>query len=220
MIEAFLASTGSEWKPEPIDVALRAHEEWYKGDGAYGDGSEFHWDYYNSYVIQPFLLEVLELLAPVTNQWNHHREPILQRARRYAAVQERLIAPDGSYPPLGRSISYRCGAFHHLATIAWKGELPEELAPAQVRGALSAVIARTLGAEGTFDEAGWLRVGRAGHQPMLAESYISTGSLYLCTLAFLPLGLKPSNPFWSAAPEPWGASKIWIGVDTKADHAI
>ena len=32
---------------------------WYKGDGVYGDGPPFHWDYYNSFVIQPMLLNIL-----------------------------------------------------------------------------------------------------------------------------------------------------------------
>ncbi|RYD61255.1 MAG: DUF2264 domain-containing protein [Verrucomicrobiaceae bacterium] len=220
MIEAFLASAGAEWKPEPVDTALRAHEEWYKGDGAYGDGPPFHWDYYNSYVIQPFLLDVLELLAPVTNRWQELHENILKRARRFAAVQERFVAPDGSFPPLGRSIVYRCGAFHHLAAMALRRQLPEEVSPAQVREALAAVIHRTLGAAGTFDDAGWLRIGLAGHQPALAESYISTGSLYLCTCAFLPLGLSPAEPFWSEPAADWTSKKIWSGGDLPADHAI
>ena len=38
----------------------------------------------------------------------------LANGLRYAAVQERLIAPDGTFPALGRSIAYRCGAFHLL----------------------------------------------------------------------------------------------------------
>ncbi|MHA3772480.1 DUF2264 domain-containing protein [Verrucomicrobiota bacterium sgz303538] len=220
MIEAFLASVGAEWKPEPIETALRAHEEWYKGDGVYGDGPDFHWDYYNSYVIQPFLPDVLDLASPVTNRWDGFREEILKRARRYAAVQERLIAPDGSYPPLGRSITYRCGTFHHLAAMALRKQLPEGITPAQVREALTAVIRRTLGAPQTFDEAGWLRIGLAGHQPGLAEGYISTGSLYLCTFAFLPLGLSPGDPFWSDAAIDWTSKKLWGGTDLTADHAI
>jgi hypothetical protein len=219
-IEAFLASVGAEWQPEPIDVAIKAHEEWYRGDGAYGDGPNYHWDYYNSYVIQPMLLAVLDLIAPVDQRWNDHRDPVLQRARRYAAVQERLIAPDGSYPPLGRSITYRCGAFHHLAAMALWRDLPTGVAPAQVRGALSAVIRRTLGAPGTFDADGWLRIGLCGHQPSLGERYISTGSLYLCTFAFLPLGLPLADEFWSAPAEDWTSRKLWTGVDAPADHAI
>ena len=220
VIEAFLASAGAEWQPEPIEVAIKAHEEWYKGDGAYGDGPDYHWDYYNSYVIQPLLLAVLDLVAPVDGRWNHLRDPVLKRARRYAAVQERLIAPDGSYPPLGRSIAYCCGAFHHLATMALRRDLPVGVAPAQVRSALSAVIRRTLGAPDTFDEGGWLRIGLAGHQPSLGENYISTGSLYLCTFAFLPLGLAPADEFWSAPAADWTSRKLWSGTDLPADHAI
>jgi hypothetical protein len=219
IIEAFLASVGAEWQAERIDKAVTAHEAWYKGDGAYGDGPSFHWDYYNSYVIQPFYIETLDLIAPVADKWAGLRGSVMQRAHRYAAIQERMIAPDGSYPPLGRSITYRCGAFHHLAMMAWRHELPQELAPAQVRGALSAVIHRTLGAPETFDAKGWLRIGLAGAQPQLAERYISTGSLYLCTLAFLPLGLAPADPFWSAPPEDWTAKKLWSGKNLSADHA-
>lgn len=35
----------------------------YKGDGAYGDGKMFHWDYYNSYVMQPMLIDDLTQVA-------------------------------------------------------------------------------------------------------------------------------------------------------------
>ena len=219
MIEAFLASLGVAWQSEPIALAIQAHEEWYEGDGAYGDGPHFRWDYYDSYVIQPLLLTVLDLIAPVDARWNHFQAKVRERARRYAAVQERFIAPDGSYPPIGRSLAYRCGAFHHLATMALRRDLPSGVTPSQVRGALSAVIERTLGAPRTF-ERGWLRIGLAGHQPSLGESYISTGSLYLCTFAFLPLGLGPVDEFWSAPAADWTSRKLWSGVDQPADHAM
>lgn len=220
VIEAFLASIGAAWLPGPVGKALSSHEEWYQGDGAYGDGPHFHWDYYNSFVIQPMLLGVLDLLTPVDPRWRTHQAAVRKRAVRYAAVQERSIATDGSYPPLGRSLTYRCGAFHHLAAMALRGELPEGVAPAQVRGALGAVIQRTLGAADTFDAAGWLRIGLAGHQPALAESYISTGSLYLCTLAFLPLGLPPAEAFWSGPAADWTSRQIWSGANVPADHAV
>ena len=47
----------------------------------------------------------------------------------------------------------------------------------------------------TFDKNGWLQIGVYGHQPGVAEVYISTGSLYLCSEAFLMLGLPPGDPF-------------------------
>jgi hypothetical protein len=220
MVETFLAVSGTEWSREPIELALRSHEQWYKGDGVYGDGPEFHWDYYNSFVIQPFLVDVLEQIGTRTSQWTSLLGPVLRRAHRYAAIQERLIAPDGSYPVVGRSIAYRCGAFQLLAQIALRNELPHGLEPAQVRSALSAVIHRTLEAPGTFDDRGWLRIGLAGHQPGLGEGYISTGSLYLCTVVFLPLGLPADHPFWAGPTTDWTSRKVWAGHDLLADHAL
>src|ERR1035441_30248 len=58
-VEAALAMMGERYDAMRIDYAVRAHEQWYVGDGLYGDGPRFHWDYYNSYVIQPMLLDVL-----------------------------------------------------------------------------------------------------------------------------------------------------------------
>jgi hypothetical protein len=219
MVEAFLAAVGAEWKPEPVEMALHAHEEWYKGDGAYGDGPHFHWDYYNSFVIHPFLIDVLAHVGRVSSRWLPLREVVEARARRYAAVQERLVGPDGTFPPLGRSLAYRCGAFHLLAQASLRGALSEDLRPAQVRGALTAVIRRTLEAPGTFDDRGWLQVGLAGHQPHLAEPYISTGSLYLCAVAFLPLGLPAESAFWTDPAAEWTARRAWAGADLPADHA-
>lgn len=84
--------------------------------------------------------------------------------------------------------------------------------------ALGAVISCTLGAAGTFDEAGWLRIGLAGHQPSLGENYISTGSLYLALNVFLPLGLPARDPFWTGPAQPWTSQRVWAGQDAAADH--
>jgi hypothetical protein len=100
------------------------------------------------------------------------------------------------------------------------GELPAPLSGPRVRAALTAVIRRTLEADRTFDGEGWLTVGLCGHQPHLGESYISTGSLYLCATALLPLGLPPSDPFWSGPSEDWTSRRLWRGEDAAADHAF
>jgi hypothetical protein len=219
-VEAALASLGAWWDRMRVDYALRQHEEWYKGDGLYGDGPSFHWDYYNSFVIQPMLLDVLDVCGDEMPAWKEIATQVQRRAVRYAAIQERLIAPDGSFPAIGRSLAYRCGAFHLLAEVALRRALPEDVTPAQVRGGLTAVIERTIGAPGTFDDEGWLRIGFCGHQPGIGESYISTGSLYLCSVALLPLGLPASDVFWTAAPQPWTSLKAWNGQPFPIDHAL
>jgi hypothetical protein len=219
-VEAALAMMGREADETVVDRAIRAHELWYAGDGAYGDGPEFHWDYYNSFVIQPMILDVLGVFDPTeTGRFGMTYSTALARSKRYAIVLERLISPEGTIPPIGRSLAYRMGALQTLAQLALVDELPAEISPAQARSAMTSVIKRLMNAPDTFDENGWLRIGFCGHQPALGESYISTGSLYLCCAAFLPLGLPPAHPFWSGPFTPWTSLKIYCGEDVAADHA-
>jgi hypothetical protein len=220
MVEAALSLMGVWWDPMRVDYAIRTADTWYKGDGVYGDGPPFHWDYYNSFVLQPMQLNILDNISKVSSAWNSFQPAMMVRAQRYAAIQERLISPEGTFPPIGRSLCYRFGAFHLLAEISLRRKLPEGVSPEQVRSALTVVMRRMMQAPGTFDEQGWLRVGFQGHQPSIAESYISTGSCYLCSAAWLPLGLPASDPFWSGAAMPWTSKKVWSGEQVSADHAI
>jgi hypothetical protein len=220
MVEATLCLMGEPWDRLRVDYAVRQHQQWYKGDGVYGDGPTLHVDYYNSFVIHPMLLDVLRVTGRQTQEWKAIESEAVVRARRYAAIQERLISPEGAFPPLGRSLAYRCGAFQLLGQMALRHELPEGLPPAQVRGAMSAMIRRSMGASGTFDASGWLTVGFAGHQPQIGESYISSGSAYLCAVGLLPLGLPATDAFWTAPAAPWTSKALWSGSDLPPDHAL
>ncbi|MBO0778047.1 MAG: DUF2264 domain-containing protein [Ktedonobacteraceae bacterium] len=220
MIETALYRAGEpDWDPMRIDYALKQHMQWYLGDGMYSDGPEFHADYYNSFVIQPMLIDILETIGNKYPEWQRLQQPVVQRARRYATIQERLISPEGTFPPIGRSLAYRFGAFQLLAQIALRQELESTIIPAQVRCALTTVIRRTIEMPGTFDENGWLTIGFCGHQPEVGEEYISTGSLYLCSAVFLPLGLPADNPFWQGQAD-WSAKKAWSGATMHIDKAL
>lgn len=219
-IEAFLHQVGEKRDEARLFKGLLKFRDWYAGDGFYGDGKAFHADYYNSFVIHPMLLDILDRVAAESAEWEKSRAQELVRAGRYATILERVIAPDGTYPAVGRSITYRCGAFHLLALAALRRFLPKEVRPAQAREALAAVIRRTLGAPGTWDGNGWLRIGLSGSQPGLGEPYISTGSLYLCSTALLPLGLPATDAFWTEECAGGSWRRIWDGENLAADHAI
>ena len=99
-------------------------------------------------------------------------------------------------------------------------KLPETgLAPAQVRCGLTAVIRRIMAFD-NFDADGFLRIGVCGSQPDMGEGYISTGSLYLCMAAFLPLGLPETEAFWTDPDVLWTQARMWRGEPMTAGHAI
>ena len=221
MIEAFFCKYDLEYDKVRVEFAVREFaNHWYTGDGLYSDGMNFSFDYYNSIVIHPYLATILEVINAKQKTYNWYAPKLEKINQRYAEILERLIHTDGSYPASGRSITYRAGVFHHLADISLRKKLPSSLKPGQVRGALTAMIKKTLESPSTFTKDGWLTIGLYGAQPSLGEFYITTGSLYICSNAFLPLGLADTDEFWTSAAEPWTSVKIWSGQDVAADHAV
>ena len=142
----------------------------------------------------------------------------LKRAQKFSLVLERFISPEGTFPVFGRSIPYRMATMQPLALMAWYKELPAGVTPAQVRCALTAVMKRMFVSGNNFNEGGFLTIGFTGHQPNIADWYTNNGSLYMTSLAFLPLGLPASDAFWTDAPQDWTSKKAWSGQPFPKDH--
>lgn len=220
LTEAFLLKIGEQCDPVRMDYAYHKITEWYTGDGWYKDGEFFSMDYYNSYVIHSMLVDMLQVMVEKKMAKQEDYDQALKRMIRYAEYLERIISPEGTYPAVGRSITYRTAAFQALAQVALLQKLPAHIIPAQVRCALTKVMHNIFEAPGTFDDKGWLQLGLAGHQPMVADQYTSTGSLYICTIGFLDLGLPATDPYWSAPPADWTAKKAWSGQPVKKDYKV
>jgi hypothetical protein len=218
--EAFLLDIGEDIDKDRVNEGIIKLNEWYKGDGWYGDGPNLAFDYYNSFVIHPMMVDTLAILLKHQLVEPKKYDLALKRMQRYAVGQERLISPEGTFPPIGRSITYRTSAFQALAQIALMNKLPKDIVPAQVRCALTLVKKNIYDIKGTFDSNGWLQLGFCGHQPEIADYYTSTGSLYMATLSFLPLGLPASDPFWSAPYTAWTAKKAWSGSSFPKDYHV
>jgi len=84
---------------------------------------------------------------------------------------------------------------------------------------MTAVIKRMFGDNHNFNEKGFLTLGFNGSQPDISDYYTNNGSLYMASLAFLPLGLPADAPFWTDAPLPWTSKKAWEGEDFPKDHS-
>lgn len=221
MVEAALLEFTGECDMQRLTYGVtKFRDDWYKGDGLYGDGAAFHQDYYNSFVIHPMLTDVLVIMKKQEMEGADFLDTQRMRHTRYAEQLERFISPEGTFPAVGRSIPYRFGAFHALGQACLMHILPEGVDPAQVRCALTAVIRNQLKSPKNFDKDGWLRVGFTGEQIGISEEYINTGSVYLCAVGLLPLGLSASDEFWSAPYAEWTNLRAWNGKEVKADHAI
>lgn len=224
-VECFLRKAGAQADNYRITSALRKVDEWYVGDGWYSDGPGFAFDYYNSFVLHPMYVECLEVMTNVGKNkvWNVSGgdfSKAVKRMQRFGMILERFISPEGAFPVFGRSITYRTGTLQPLALLAWREWLPKELPNGQVRSAMSAVIKRMFGDNRNFNEKGFLTLGFNGSQPNISDWYTNNGSLYMASLAFLPLGLPVDHPFWTDAPQPWTSKKAWGGEDFPKDHAI
>ena len=220
MIESFLLFIDQPFDAARIDKAINKIASWYVGDGWYSDGEKFHFDHYNGYVIQPMLVEVLRINVLKKRIASKDYDLAYKRMQRYASFQERYISPEGTFLVVGRSSTYRVGAFQPLAKLALDNQLPAPIQPAQVRCALTAVF-KNIFIPSTFTKDGWLTLGLVGDQQAdIADYYSNTGSMYLTSLAFLPLGLAADHAFWSNPFTSWTQKKAWSGAPFQKDYAV
>lgn len=218
MIEAFLLSVGEEYDAFALDIALRKMDEWYLADGWYADGPEFSLDYYNAYVIHPMIVEITDVMKNRGVYSPISFDLALRRMQRYNQLTERLISPEGTFPVMGRSMTYRMGSFQALALSAWKYGLPQHITNGQLRSALTLVMKNMFSTADNFTQDGYLQLGFVGHQPEIADYYTNNGSLYITSLVFLPLGLSPDQPFWTDTPEDWTSKRAWSGKQIPKDY--
>ena len=222
VIESFLAKAGGGYDEFRVNMACRKVEEWYVGDGWYADGPVFVFDYYSSYVFHAMYLETLQAMIDAKMNtridYSKYHERALKRAQKYAIILERFISPEGTFPVIGRSTPYRLAAMQPLALLAWYQKMPKELTNGQVRAALTQVMHRMFDHQQNYNQKGFLTIGFCGSQPETADWYTNNGSLYMTSLAFMPLGLPANHPFWTDAPQPWTQVKAWNGRPFPKDH--
>jgi hypothetical protein len=221
MIEAALLEFTGECDKERLTYAIsKFRDELYVGDAIYSNGEDFEVGYFNSLVIHPMLNDILTVMRKYGLQEGEFLDVQLMRSSRLSSQLERVISPEGTYPLLGKALSYRCGVFHLLSQAALLKVLPRNIAPAQVRCALTKVIQRQFTGNQNFNTEGWLICGLNASQIEICEDNIDTGSLYACCAVFLPLGLRPDDVFWKAPYEEWSSLKAWNGHQIPKDQSI
>lgn len=198
-----------------IDYAVSQFEQWYVGDGFYKDGDNFHFDYYESIVIHPFLLEIVRYIP-----WINDSKKYMERALRYSKILLTFIGDDGCYPAIGRSLCYRGGVLHILSKLAAFGAFESncEIDSKSVRTSLTNVLNRIM-SDKIFDANGWLKIGLVQEQSNLAEPYINTGSLYMFMAMFMITAIDSQNNFWQEGKIRDYSGRIWSGENLIADSS-
>ena len=134
MVEAAWRASARAGTAMRVDYALRQHDQWYKGDGVYGDGPSSTGTTTtassSSRCCSTCSTCAVEELSPVWDAF----ATVVERARggtpRSRSGSSRRT---GTFPPIGRSLAYRFGAFQLLGADGAAPALPDGVSPAQVR---------------------------------------------------------------------------------------
>ena len=92
-IEAALLEFTGECDTYRLNYGIHRFLEdgWYKGDAWYGDGQEFHLDFYNSIVIHPMLTDILAIMKKHNLEGGENLDKQIIRQQRLSEQLERLI---------------------------------------------------------------------------------------------------------------------------------
>lgn len=158
-------------------------------------------DYYSG----SFAIQYLQLLySKLASDTDPERaEEFRNRARQYALDFVHYADPEGRLITFGRSLTYRFAMIAFWGAVAFADvELPSPLS----WGVVKALYLRNLRWWSTqhdiFQSNGMLTLGYSYPNAYLCENYNSPGSPYWCMIAFAPLALPESHPFWSSKEEP------------------
>ena len=207
IIEAFFKSINIDYNMQFIKNMISSVDKWYCGDGFYFDGDrKFKMDYYNSYVIQPFFIEILKIFH--SNKENDITNNAISRCIKYSEFLERIIGHDGTYPPLGRSVIYRFASFHLVSYCIYNETISERHSYGQLRNALTKVLTK-ISSKDIFNKDGLLALGFNAQQESISDYYSNNGSCYLTVLGFLPLGLNEDHIFWTDSYKHFTQEACW-----------
>ncbi|KAH7126932.1 hypothetical protein B0J11DRAFT_289902 [Dendryphion nanum] len=197
-----LAKNGATWSKERLDADIKQLNTFYRGDGWSNDGPEGYrqMDYYSgSFAIQYLQLLYAKLAADSDPD---QAEEYRKRAQSYAQDFVHYFAPDGRAITFGRSLTYRWAMVAFWGAVAFADvELPAPLSWGAVRGIWLRNLRWWTTQKDIFQSNGMLTIGYSYTNYYLAENYNSPGSPYWCMLAFAPLALPESHPFWSSPEE-------------------
>ena len=192
LVDLGLARVGLGYDQRAHKLALRLIDGCSLGNGWYGDGiTDGRVDWYGAFAFHTYGL----LYAASGLGDEAQAERFRERAAAFAAQHRHWFAPDGAALAFGRSMTYR------FAQAAFWGALALADVEALPWGELKGLYLRNLRYWSRWpisERDGVLSVGYGYENRLLGERYVSPGSPYWATKAFLALAVGPEHPFWGS----------------------
>ncbi|KAI9703443.1 MAG: hypothetical protein M1820_005916 [Bogoriella megaspora] len=197
-----LAKNKARYSQSRLEADIKQLNTFYRGDGWSNDGpaSYRQMDYYSG----SFAIQFLQLLyANLTSETDPERaEEFRNRARLYALDFVHYYDSLGRNIPFGRSMTYRFAMSGFWGAMAFANvEPPAPLSWGIIKGILLRNFRWWSKQPDIFQPNGMLNLGYCYPNTYLTENYNSPQSPYWCMLAFTPLALPESHPFWSSQEE-------------------
>ncbi|KAL9109408.1 MAG: hypothetical protein Q9227_005915 [Pyrenula ochraceoflavens] len=204
-----LKANGAAFSQSQIEADMDHLDTFYIADGWSNDGPKSHcqMDYYSG----PFAIQFLQLLySKLAADIDPKRsDEYRKRAVAYAKDFVHYFDPEGRAIPFGRSVTYRFAMAGFWGALAFADvEPPAPLTWGIIKGLLLRNFRWWATQENIFNTDGTLTIGYSYPNMFLSENYNSPGSPYWCCLAFSPLAIPETHPFWTSKEEPYPSAKL------------
>lgn len=179
-------------------------DTFYVGQGWSNDGPKTHcqMDYYSG----SFAIQVTQLIySKLAQDFDSDRcKEYRSRAEQYSLAFMHYFDPQGRAIPFGRSTTYRFAMSAFWGAMAFANVTPPlPLSWGAIKGLLLRNLRWWASQRDIFNYDGTLSIGYTYPNMFMTENYNSPGSPYWCCLAFIPLALPETHPFWSSNEQTW-----------------
>lgn len=196
LVNTFCQQAHLSYPQEQMTKDLAAIEGYYLADGWYFDGYENQIDYYIPFAMQYYPLLFTVLSPDQTSETIAHYR---SRSAIFANSFKDWFVTSGAALPFGRSQTYRfaqsayfaAAAFAHLDFAGFSLAESKYLLLNNMKNWFQQPI---------FTEEGFLSIGYAYPNLVMAEGYNGAGSPYWAFKNFIVLALPESDAFWQTEP--------------------
>lgn len=193
-----LVKINGTYNESALNEYLTDIDNFYIGNGWYGDGPRNHIDHYNGFAFHFYGL-VYSVLAKERDP--DRAQTYQERAKLFANQFRHWFSEDGASLPFGRSLTYRFAQASFWSGLAFADITTEDISWGKIKGIYLRHMRWWARQRLSRLDSGVLSVGYSYPQAAMHEPYNSAQSPYWAMKAFAVLALPSTHPFWTSKEE-------------------